>query len=105
LGTPAPLAAVQEEKVEHFLKDYIRECQRLDFGIPSILAHSYGTYIAAHAMLKYPQIKFDRMILCGAILRPEFPWDKVAANGQVRAVLNQYGGQDFWAWAVAWGGR
>ena len=92
----------RRKKVENFLSDYIRECNRLDGGTPSLLAHSYGTYISAQAMLKYPEIKFDRMVLCGAILRREFPWDRLANNGQVNDVLNQYGGQDFWAWVVAW---
>jgi len=76
--------------------------QRVGAGTASIVAHSYGTYIAGEAMLKYPEIKFDRMILCGAILRSDFPWDDVAKKEQVNAVLNQHGGQDFWAWVVAW---
>ena len=54
------------------------EVQRVGAGTPSIVVHSYGTYIAGEAMLKYPEIKFDRMILCGAILRSDFPWDDVA---------------------------
>jgi hypothetical protein len=92
----------RRKKVESFVKDYTEECNRLGAGTPSIIAHSYGTYIAGEAMLKYPEIKFDRMILCGAILPTDFPWDELAKNGQVNAVLNQYGGQDFWAWIVAW---
>ena len=32
-----------------------------------------------------------------------YPWDDIAARGQVRAVLNQYGGNDIWARVVEWG--
>lgn len=92
----------RRKKVEQFKTHYIRECTRLNSERPSMVAHSYGTYIAGHAMWKYSEIKFDRIILCGAILRREFPWDALAKNGQLNAVLNQYGGQDFWARIVAW---
>src|SRR3954447_12295563 len=34
----------RRKKVESFLSDYMRERNRLVGGIPSLLAHSYGTY-------------------------------------------------------------
>ncbi len=92
----------RRNRIDEFVKNYAEECNRVGAGPPSIVAHSYGTYIAGEALLKYPEIKFDRMILCGSILPTDFPWDNLAKNGQVNAVLNQYGGQDFWAGLVVW---
>src|ERR1051325_2864688 len=34
---------------------------------PSLIAHSFGTYIATEAMRIYPSVRFDRIILCGSI--------------------------------------
>src|ERR1043166_5822792 len=35
---------------------------------PSIVAHSFGTYLVANCMLKRRDVKFDKIILCGSIL-------------------------------------
>src|SRR6202035_3410864 len=35
---------------------------------PSIIAHGLGTYIVCYAMQKYPDIRFDKLILCGSTL-------------------------------------
>ena len=54
-------------------------------------------------MQKYSPIKFDRIILCGAIVQKSYKWSNMFSNEQVFAVLNDYGGMDFWAGIVAWG--
>src|SRR5438105_3841065 len=41
-------------------KDYLKR--------PSIVAHSLGSYLVGMCMLKYPEVKFDKIILCGSIL-------------------------------------
>jgi pimeloyl-ACP methyl ester carboxylesterase len=68
---------------------------------PSIVAHSFGTYILGNALLKYPYIRFNKVILCGSILPRDFPWDQLIARGQVQAVRNEYGVNDVWAKRVA----
>jgi serine/threonine-protein kinase len=69
---------------------------------PSIVAHSFGTYILGNAMLKYDWLRFDKVILCGSILPMDFPWDKLIERGQVQAVRNEYGVQDVWVKLVSW---
>jgi pimeloyl-ACP methyl ester carboxylesterase len=71
-------------------------------NLPSIVAHSFGTYILGHALAKFPHIKFDRVILCGSILPRDFPWDHLLARGQVKAVRNEYGAKDIWSDIVPW---
>jgi hypothetical protein len=92
----------REKKIDWFRDEYTRQCARLGCDRPSIIAHSLGSYLVAEALEKYASIKIDRAILCGSIVRRQFPWKKLFASGQVRAVLNQYGGNDFWARVVEW---
>ena len=54
------------------------------------------------ALRIYPEIAFDQIILCGSIVRRDYPWSDMVAQGRVRRVLNDFGHQDFWAKVVAW---
>ncbi len=69
---------------------------------PSIVAHSFGTYILGNAPMRYPYLRFDKVLLCGSILPREFPWDQIVERGQVQALRNEYGSHDIWTRAVAW---
>jgi hypothetical protein len=64
---------------------------------PSVVAHSFGTYILGYSLLRYNNIKFDKVILCGSILPTNFPWDELIESGQVRAVRNDIGVEDYWS--------
>lgn len=66
---------------------------------PSIIAHSFGTYIVARTMEIYTGegIQFDRIILCGSIVQRQYPWDQQLSQGHCSAVLNDAGKKDFWA--------
>jgi hypothetical protein len=64
---------------------------------PSIVAHSFGTYIVGHAMQKYSDVRFDKIILCGSILPVDFDWSTLFHRDQVNFVRNEYGPQDRWA--------
>jgi pimeloyl-ACP methyl ester carboxylesterase len=90
------------KKIDWFRDEYSRQCERLGCDRPSIIAHSLGCYLLAEALEKYQQIRIDRAIVCGSIVRRQFPWKRLSDSGQVRAVLNQYGGNDFWARLVEW---
>jgi pimeloyl-ACP methyl ester carboxylesterase len=71
----------------------------LDNGMmrPSIVVHSFGTYILGYCLLKYPDVKFDKVILCGSILPETFDWATIIVRDQVNSVLNEYGLDDIWA--------
>lgn len=94
----------RETKIRWFRREYDNECNDRTAGIefnnaryPSIVAHSFGTYILGNALLKYENIRFNKVILCGSILPVDFPWDKLLQRGQVQAVRNEYGTRDIWA--------
>ena len=63
---------------------------------PSVVAHSFGTFILGNALLRYRDIRVDKVILCGSILPMQFPWDELISNGQVSEVLNDVGTEDRW---------
>ena len=87
--------------VEWFRKEYERLVT--DQGtIPSIIAHSFGTYIVAKALEKYDELRFDRIILCGSIVRRDYDWDSLLTSGRVKALLNEYGRRDVWASLASW---
>jgi TolB-like protein/Tfp pilus assembly protein PilF len=70
--------------------------------IPSVIAHSFGTYLVAEAMSTYPEMKFDRVVLCGSIVETHFPWKGLHDRDQFHKLLNQYGGVDHWTDIVQW---
>jgi hypothetical protein len=63
---------------------------------PSVVAHSFGTYILGYTLLTFDFIRFNKVILCGSILPIDFPWDKLIERGQVQAVRNEFGVRDLW---------
>jgi len=63
---------------------------------PSLVAHSFGTWIVAYAMLKYPDIKLDKLVLIGCILPPDFDWPTLFARDQIGSVRNELGLRDPW---------
>jgi hypothetical protein len=94
-------------KVKWFRKAYDdetkdRRVRHSEREYPSIVAHSFGTFILGNAMLKYDWLRFDKIILCGSILPVDFPWDKLIERGQVQSVRNEHGVKDIWVRLVGW---
>ncbi len=92
----------RSRKVEWFHREYSKKFAS-SYRRPSIIAHSFGSYIVTRAMLKYDDIRFERMILCGSIVSRSYPWRAVLQQrDQADAVLNEAGGRDLWAAVVEW---
>jgi serine/threonine-protein kinase len=64
---------------------------------PHVVAHSFGAWLVGNALQRNPDIRVGRIILIGSVLRPDFHWDELFAEGQVEAVLNHYGSHDYWS--------
>jgi len=102
--------AARAGKVEWFVEEYQKLVYRahLHDSAPSIIAHSYGSYIVARAMEMYPQIRFRRIVFCGSIVRRDYDWSARIKSGQVERVLNEYSRKDIWSrvaeWVIADGG-
>jgi pimeloyl-ACP methyl ester carboxylesterase len=63
---------------------------------PSVIAHSLGSWILGHAMLKRPNLRFDKIILAGSILPRDFDWELLFSRKQVFRVRNECGKLDRW---------
>lgn len=63
---------------------------------PSMVGHSFGTYIVAECMLQHPEVKVDKFLLCGSILPLNFDWETLFKRDQVHLVRNECGAKDFW---------
>jgi pimeloyl-ACP methyl ester carboxylesterase len=61
---------------------------------PSVIAHSFGTYLVSRVLATYPSVDLDRVILCGSIVDSRFDWAGLIANGRVRKVRNEVAGKD-----------
>lgn len=69
-----------------------------------IVAHSFGTYILGKILEDNPEIKPERVLLCGSILRASYRW-RFLPN-RPRVILNEAGSRDIWpilAKSVTWG--
>jgi pimeloyl-ACP methyl ester carboxylesterase len=83
-------------KVEWLQEEYLRVTAEAKCRRPSIIAHSLGTYLVAKVLEKYDVVRFDKVILCGSIVRPDFDWSSRLTDGQVNLVRNDYGKLDIW---------
>jgi len=59
---------------------------------PHLIAHSMGSWLGVHALLKSATLSVDRMILVGCVLPPRLDWQRL--SGRVREVRNEVGRQD-----------
>jgi hypothetical protein len=67
--------------------------KRFPDGHISLLAHSFGTYISGK-LLSSAEHKFDRIVLCGSVLRHDF--DFASAEGRFSTIVNEIGCRDIW---------
>lgn len=98
-----------ERMVDKFHDWYVatvKACREVDIKRydqrPSAVAHSLGSWILGRALLKYEDVRFDRVILAGSILPRDFDWATVFSRDQVAAVRNECGQKDPWP---TWAGR
>lgn len=61
---------------------------------PDVVAHSFGTWLLAQALITDPKIRLGRVILTGSIVRPDYDWAAHINAGRVEAVLCHYGRRD-----------
>lgn len=82
--------------IKHVVKQF-RDAKTMD---PSskimVIAHSFGTYIISHILSRYSDIKIDRIILCGSIIKSDFSWDLYARHMSDGNIINDVGTRDFY---------
>lgn len=92
-------------KQVYWFRDKYTDCvQQTGCERPAIIAHSLGSYLVAKSLEMFPQMVMGSVILCGSIVRADYPWSEIIlTRKQVDRVLNDYGKRDAWASVVAWG--
>ncbi|MBV8547324.1 MAG: hypothetical protein JO088_21480 [Acidobacteria bacterium] len=66
------------------------------YGRPDVIAHSFGTWLVANALLNDKSLIIGRLILLGAVVQPDFPWQDLVRRGQVEYILNHEATCDRW---------
>lgn len=67
--------------------------KRFQGGQICILAHSFGTYLTGRLLASRAHA-FDKIVLCGSVLRSEF--DFGAADTYFQGIINEIGCRDIW---------
>lgn len=62
------------------------------------VGHSHGTYLLRHVLAAVHEVRFDKVVLAGSVLRAGEPWQPIFERGQVRQLLNLRASED---WVVA----
>jgi pimeloyl-ACP methyl ester carboxylesterase len=95
----------RERAMQHLLKEILS--YTADKYEISVIAHSFGTWIIANILRRYPAIRFRRVALVGSIVPEDFPWNEIVGrNIDINCVLNNVGRKDMWppsANMITWG--
>lgn len=89
------LPFTRQARIPWFRDRYDAIRRQADGDVPSVIAHSLGSYIVANAIAKY-DCEFRDVIFCGAIVQADYDWPTVLGKGRVRRVLNEHGSLDIW---------
>jgi pimeloyl-ACP methyl ester carboxylesterase len=66
-------------------------------GSPHLIAHSFGTFLAANSLVKFPSLRFDRVIFAGCVLPRGFAWTRAlnANPGAFNQLRNEVAAKDW----------
>ncbi|WP_151735235.1 DUF6932 family protein [Paenibacillus tengchongensis] len=94
----SPLLKDGKKIIEQF-RDWVYEIKTRYRMNPSVIAHSYGTFVLAsylHLTNSKPAVTFNDIILTGSILSPHFDWKSCFDSGSVKRVYNLIAPNDPW---------
>ena len=88
-----PLRWLVARRFRNFLVQAVQstpESARID-----LVAHSFGTYLAATALRHLPEgRRIHTVLFAGSVLRPSFPWYKYSQARRIGRVINECGWDD-----------
>ena len=65
-------------------------------GHPDVIAHSFGTWLVANALLSDSSLIIGRLIMLGSVVPPDFPWRTIVERRQIEYILNHGATGDRW---------
>jgi pimeloyl-ACP methyl ester carboxylesterase len=87
--------------------DWLREAYdavRLKSGVerPSVICHSFGTWLVGELLRRYDDVRFDAIVLAGSILPADYDWLSAIEDSRVLAVRNEMATRDVWPGVARW---
>jgi pimeloyl-ACP methyl ester carboxylesterase len=95
---PFLLPWIRRQKVEWFMDQYVEARALFPNAALSFIGHSNGTYLAARALEDYAEARFKHVFFAGSVVRRDYPWAAVVADGRVAKFHNVRASFD---WVVA----
>jgi hypothetical protein len=84
----------RRKKIEWLREQYTQITREYPDVVPSIIAHSFGTYMIANVLELYDGIQFDQVVLCGSVIPQDYNWQELVKRNQVKRVLNDCAEKD-----------
>jgi Alpha/beta hydrolase family len=85
----------RKKNIQWFQDQYSEQMALAPTAEFNFLGHSNGTYMLGQSLEKIPGMRFNRVILVGSVLRPEYEWQLRFQKGQVTYVRNERSSRDF----------
>lgn len=78
------------------------QAQMLEHGVtrPSIIAHSFGTYVVMKLMESNPELKLHHVIMCASVVDENYDW--CGLRGRMSSITNDCGMKDCVPLRAAW---
>ena len=81
------------KKVKEELMDIIEKNKGKEINV---FCHSFGTYLVTKTLQDNPDIKIDKLVMCGGVVRDKFDWLHLKNFPRKDIVINDCGTKDVW---------
>jgi len=88
-----PFRGIANKKAAELVEQIHNAMKSTDTELPSVVAHSFGTLVLGVA-LENLQLRVDKVVLHGSILRRSFPWSQLLESRRVGCVVNMVSPHD-----------
>lgn len=99
-----PIPWIRNRLINKVASDLTILCKTKSIKHLSVIAHSFGTFLVAYALLRTPNLKIKRLILCGSVIPNDFKWQELRdqldvidpVNFPQVIAINDCGWRDVW---------
>jgi pimeloyl-ACP methyl ester carboxylesterase len=90
------LPGSRKAKLDWLRESYDTVRQKSGVQRPSVICHSFGTWLIGELLRRYDDVVFDAVICAGSILPTDYDWITPLNDGRVLAVRNEIATRDVW---------
>jgi pimeloyl-ACP methyl ester carboxylesterase len=90
------LPHARDTKISWIRRVYDDMRQHSGIARPSVICHSFGTWLIGELLRRYDDVLFDKIVLAGSILPVQYDWNSLLDHGRVLKVRNEVGTRDPW---------